>query len=1262
MHRDALNPSRSHRMGKGACSPGADFWFGCLLLVGLVAAGEIAAGRDGDSMAGVRAVPLSVPTEGRTGFILLSSRQTGVTFTNRISPDVYTTNQIFLNGSGVAAGDVDGDGRCDLLFAAIDGRNALYRNLGDWRFEDITEAAGVACVGMHSTGVVLADLDGDADLDLVVNSVGRGTHVFLNDGMGRFHESAVLNAGRGGMSMALADADGDGSLDLYVCNYRPDTLRDQPRTNFRVSMSNGVPRIVSVNGRPITQPDLVGRFSLTPSRHILEHGEADVFFRNDGKAHFFPRSFTDGTFRDENGQPLTEPPYDWGLSVLFRDLNGDRAPDLYVCNDFDSIDRIWINDGHGGFRAAPRLAFRDTSRFSMGVDVADIDRDGHDDIFVLDMRSRQHARRMTRRDNRVDPTPPGMVENRPQAPRNTLHLNRGDGTYAEVAQFAGLDASEWSWTAIFIDVDLDGFEDLLITNGHERDDMDVDHGARIEAARRSGGLTPLQELNLRRSTPRLPAPNLAYRNEGGVRFEEVGREWGFDREGVSQGMCVADLDGDGDLDVVVNELNGEAGLYRNGSVLGRVAVRLKGQGANGEGIGARIRLENGAVAEQSQEMISGGRYLSGDQAMRVFASGPKREGMRLEVEWRSGKRSVVEGVKANWEYEIAEAGDGAEAGGGAKGPLGSAAPGGGGGKQGQAPLFEDRSELLGHRHHEEEYDDFGRQRLLPRKLSQLGPGVGWVDVNGDGLEDVVIGSGRGGRMGVYVNDGKGGFEKETSLELEQERDLSGLVGWAGADGKREVLVGTANYEDGQAAGASVKGYQRGLMRVAVGQGAEGSTGPLALGDVDGDGELELFIGSRAVGGRYPEAGRSRLMKRRQGRWEEDREGTRGLKAAGLVSGAVWTDLDGDGYPELVVACDWGPLRVFNNRGGELQEATEAWGLGAMKGWWNGVSAGDLDGDGRMDLVGSNWGLNHSYRVESARGWRLYFGDLAGDGGVEMLESGWEPQMKQWVPERDLSVVSRALPWVQVKYGSYAAYARAGVEEVLGERMRQAGVLEVNWLETTVWLNRGDHFERGRLPREAQYSPAFGVSIGDVDGDGREDVFLSQNFYAEAAERSREDAGRGLLLRGDGKGGFEAMSGERSGIEVYGEGRGSALGDYDQDGRVDLVVGQNGGRTRLFHNVGARAGLRVGLKGPEANPEGIGAVMRLEFEGGWGAAREVHGGNGYWSEDGGVEVLGTPEAPRRIEVRWPGGKTVLAEVPAGARQIAVDTQGRVTKLP
>jgi enediyne biosynthesis protein E4 len=1229
--------------------PGAKIGMGLLVLLHLPARAS----------EGVRVTPLPVPVSGHTGFTRLDAVSLGIRFTNVLAQERHLTNQILLNGSGVAAGDVDGDGRCDLYFCALDRPNALFKNLGHWTFQDVTAESGTGCPGQDSTGAVLADLDGDGDLDLVVNSMGKGTRLFLNDGRGHFREDSAeerLNAGKGGMSLALADVDGDGDLDLYVANYRTVTLRDQPNTKFTFKMVDGQPVVTEINGRPLTDPDLTNRFSFSITLGETkgtfghdENGEADVLFRNEGQGRFQRVSFTDGSFVDESGQALTRPPFDWGLSVMFRDLNGDGAPDLYVCNDFKSPDRIWLNDGRGRFRALPARAIRQTSLSSMGVDVADVNRDGYDDIFVVDMLSAEHVHRFTQRmEIRPETLPPGAVDNRPQYPRNTLQLNRGDGTFAEEAQLSGLEATDWSWTPVFLDVDLDGFEDVLVANGFERDGMNADVLMELERQKRQEKLSSEDQLRLRRMFPRLDTPNLAFRNLGRLQFEDRSEAWGFHASGVSQGMALADLDNDGDLDVVVTGLNEPPGIYRNETAAPRLAVRLKGTSPNTKGIGARLTLRGGPVT-QTEEMICGGRYLSGDDALRVFAAGPGD--MTLEVAWRDGKRSVATGVRANHLYEVDEAASTA-----APAPPSPKAPA-------SAPLFQDVSTLLGHTHQERVFDDFALQPLLSHRQSQSGPGVSWYDLDGDGWEDAMVGGGRGSRLAVFRNNGQGGFEPWTGLPFSQvvTRDQTAVLGWRKPDGKTAVLAGSSNYKDGLALGSAARIYDLESHKIEDAlPGQLSSTGPLALADLDGDGDLDLLVGGRVVPGRFPEPASSLILRQNGGAFMVDPENSARLEKVGLVRGAVWSDLDGDGDPDLILACHWGPIRVFLNEQGRLREGTDALGLGAYRGWWNGVATGDFDGDGRMDIVGANWGRNTPYERFRKKPLRLYYGDLDGNGTVDTIEAYQDAERQTVWPLQQIHQVAEAYPLVRTFFSRYEPYARATLPQIYGEALRSASLVEANWLESTVFLNRDGSFEAHPLPLEAQLAPAFGLCVADADGDGREDLFLSQNFFAVQAEHSRYDAGRGLWLKGDGHGGFVAWPGAQSGVVAYGEQRGAAVADYDGDGRIDLLVGQNAAETKLFHNVGGRPGLRVRLKGPPGNPDGIGALLRLVIGPRKGPAREVQAGSGYDSQNGAVQVLAAPETESRtgIWVRWSGGKEFEGNVPENAKEIVVSFAGGI----
>ncbi|MCI0535985.1 MAG: VCBS repeat-containing protein, partial [Verrucomicrobiales bacterium] len=1071
---------------------------------------------------GHRWAELKVAEQGRTGFKLLAPNQTGVVFSNTLSELEAAANRVLLNGSGVAAGDFDRDGLPDLFFCGLATPNVLYKNLGNWRFQDVTSEAGVSAAGGYFRGAVFADINGDGWQDLLISAVGRGVFCYLNNGQGKFNDftaAAGLASRFGSMTLALADVDGNGTLDFYVANNRGEDIRDRGQVDLRL-----------VRGELRVPAPLKDRL-LVVNGQVIEYGEPDQLYLNDGQGHFSSVSWTNGAFLDEDGRRLSGPPLDWGLAVSFRDINADGAPDLYVCNDFWTSDRIWLNDGKGNFRAMPKLALRHTSTSSMGVDFSDIDRDGHIDFFVVDMLSRDPR---LRKRQLIPQWPVPMlttaIDGRPQFMRNTLCHNRGDGTFEEMADFAGVAASDWSWQPVFIDVDLDGYEDLLITAGHAMDVQDLDASATIQARQHSWrGYTNAverqkaftQELMMHnRLYPRLPMPIVAFRNQGNLKFTEVTSSWGTEQPAVHHGIALADLDGDGDLDFAVNNLGTSASIFRNESNRPRVSVRLRGAPPNTEGIGASVKLLGGAVPSQSQEIISGGRYLSGSEAILMFAAGSAQREMTLEVTWPNGRRSVIGGVRANRLYEIeqpvaalvrARAGSGEVQSSKFKvqsdelsvvssqlsvarkdqaaspptdhGPLATR----------HSPLvtrhsplatptvFEDVSHLLAHTHTDEPFDDFARQNLLPKKLSQLGPGVSWFDINGDGWEDLSIGSGRGGRLEVFLNDSKGGFTPAQDSILSQPitRDQTAIIGLRRANGTGVLLAGSANYEDGLALGTIVRQYDLGRKLVEDSlPGQPASTGPLAVADFDGDGDLDLFVGGRVVAGRYPEPASSLLFRNVNGRWELDAENTRTLAEIGLVSGAVWSDLDRDGFAELILACEWGPIRVLKNTSGKLRDSTTELGLDTYTGWWNGVTTGDLNGDGRLDIVASNWGLNSSYKAETKQPLLLCYGDYMGRGVMELVETEFDPIAGDLAPRRMFNPLAMAMPFLREQFATHKSFSEATLSEFIKKLPSAPKQVRVATLSSMVFFSRGNRFEGAELPREAQMAPAFSVNVGD----------------------------------------------------------------------------------------------------------------------------------------------------------------------------------------
>jgi enediyne biosynthesis protein E4 len=1161
---------------------------------------------------------------GSTGFKQLPSSKTNILFRNDVRQELKEENRNYLNGSGVAVADINGNGLADIYFARLDGPNKLYRNLGNYRFEDITEQAGVAHEGYSSTGVVFADVNGNGFPDLLISSLSEGNSLYINDGQGNFElkTDSGLGESRGAKSMALADINGNGHLDLYITNYNIRSVRDlygpdELTSEHTIEIVDGEMKI----REPFEQYYVI--VETDGESFLSEKGTADELYLNRGDG-VFERADASRHFFDERGDS-TELPLDWGLTATFRDVTGNGLPDLYVANDFWTPDRFWINRGDGTFKAIDTHAIRSVSYSAMGVDFSDINRNGHLDFVVTEMLSQKHVMRM----RQVSQFMIGL-EGRALYNRNSVYLNRGDTTFAQIANYSGLEASEWSWATYFMDVNLDGYEDLIVATGFSNDYQDMD--TQVALYEYDAGLS--QGTGDVMNYPLLELENRIFRNNGDLTFTDVSREWGFDVEDISHGMALADLNNDGDLDLIINRLDEEAAIYENRTNAPRIAVRLKGESPNTQGIGAKIKLDGGPVM-QSKEMTAGGNYLSGSQAQVVFAAEKGSSGHTITVTWPGGRESVIENVQANRIYEIDQSG--------AVAPARSERPE----SRTSTPLFEDISDRISHKHHENEYDDFRFSPLLPLKLSRLGPGAAWLDFNRNGDNDLLITSGKDGYLALYENRGDGNFEpaKLDPLTGEAPGDQTSIIGWV-ENGLTRIAVGSANYEQGNPNVPSAYVYSiggDGNIGLQDIPGILSTTGPVAAADYSGSGYLDLFIGGRHQPGQYPTDADSRVFRNVDGNFVLDERNSRVLSGAGLVTDAVFADFTGNSRQDLLISTEWGTLKLFENRNGQFREITDETGLAGYKGWWKGVATGDFTNNGLTDIVALNIGLNSSYQIRDGRPLRIYYDDFNWDGRLNILETWYSDEVGAYVPRRKLHDFE-SIPTILRNVSSHREFAVSSIETIFDQEFDGVPYKEINTLEHMVFINTGDGFVGQPLPAKAQFSSAFSAVVADFDNDGNEDLFISQNFFAFPDNTPRLDAGRGLILKGDGRGNFTPMSGSDSGIKVYGEQRGAALSDINRNGKVDLVVTQNNDQTKLFMNRADKPGIRVSLEGPESNQLAIGSSLRLVYsDGSKGPRRSVQAGSGYGSQNSTTQVMGMAGDPVQIEVTWFDGTTAVTDI-------------------
>ncbi len=1170
----------------------------------------------------VREALVERPKSAAMRFEKRSAANTGIDFTAPLEenhPRRYLYHSGFFCG-GVAVGDLNGDDLPDLFFVSGPERNRLYLNHGGFRFEE-PEASRDTIGGGDAwgTGVAMVDIDNDADLDLFICNYDSPNRLYLNDGRAQFEEVSAewhLDLVDASLWPAFCDYDRDGDLDLYLLTYRYYHPQGAPQP-LPVRMTSDGPQIDAAYEKYFGVIDLGdGRPRVRPV------GRADYLFRNDGRQGFTNVTAEAGI----SGKGF-------GLSATWWDHDLDGWPDLYVANDLKDGDHFYHNNGDGTFTDIIAESMPHTTWFSMGADSGDLNNDGLPDLLVADMSATTHFMQKTTM-GAMGASQAEMERMRPhQYMRNGLFVNSGTDRFLEAAYLAGLADTDWTWAVKLADVDNDGWVDAFFTNGMTRSFNDSDQAASPR------DLLTMTEWDAYAHTSRRLEQNLAFRNRGDLRFEDVSQSWEWDHTGISGPCAWGDLDRDGDLDCVVVNIEEPVSIYENlENQHHRVLFRLVGTESNRHGWGARVTVDTGTQQLQ-RFLMPGNGFLSYDEPLVHFGLASADRIERATIDWPSGHRQVLTDLPANQIYTVVESPS--EATQENQELLASA-----------NPWFRESDKLPKILHVEQPYDDFAREPLLPNRMSQLGPGIACADVDLDGDIDFFLGGAAGQPGGLWLNDGHGKFQVSSTSPWAPDRgaeDMGVLFFEADGDGDPDLYVvsGSVECEPGAEILQDRLYLNDGHGNFVRAEDAlpemRDSGSGVSAADFDGDGDLDLFVGGRVVPGQYPLPARSHLLRNENGAFVDvTEEMVPGLADSGLVTSGLWSDVNGDARPDLLVTHEWGPVKLFINHDGRLEEQTEEAGLASFTGWWNSIAGRDLDADGDLDFVVGNFGLNTKYHASQEHPALIYHGDFDGGGKRQIIEAEFEADILY--PIRGRSCSSRAMPFLADKFPTYRSFAVAPLESLYTEhRLQDADRFAATTLESGCLINDGEgHFEFRPLPRLVQIAPSFGVGLTELDGDGWPDLLVAQNFFSPQWETGRMAGGLSLALRGGASGKFTVVETRDSGIRLAGDPKGLALADMNQDGWPDVLIGQNDNRLLLWERQvphEAENLLRLRLQGPPANPTAIGAKVRVYISGMPTQCAEVSAGGGYLSQSTADLFFGqgTEAGTIRLEITWPDGE-------------------------